>query len=336
MVRATRWSPICPRLPGRSATKWRHTIAVLALLDGVLRLSLATAQELPPWQLPGVNVQRYANGVLTLMAFSVVPDLTSSFLSIDSGQSSSPSISMSQLGGGFTLSTGFALYLEGSLGYNRYDPTFIATRGEETRRIPAKWNTVAVTGGIGWDFPLYFDGLYLRPIFNFSFGHVESDASLVGRLVDYYVDADVEYLRNGRLNAYGLGGALMLDYMRYVEAYDLDVELRYTNILLQSFDTSTAVTGSAQAEAVSLYTRLRLPTGLVFMRRPLRYVFELANTTYLGDQAGALGFNYLTSLGAGIELDTSAINLWISRVRFVGRYVIGENVNGASFGISVS
>lgn len=315
--------------PARGAITALTIVAVL--LPGV-----AVAQEPPPWQLPGVNVQRYANGVLTLMAFSVVPDLTSSFLSIDSGQSSSPSISMSQLGGGFTLGTGFALYLEGNLGYNRYDPTFIATNGQEERRIPAKWNTFAGTGGIGWDFPLYFDGLYLRPIFNFSLGHVESDASLLGRIIEYYYDVDIAYLRNGRLSAYGLGGALMLDYMRYVEAYDLDVELRYTNILLQSFNTSTAVKGSAQAEAVSLYSRLRLPTGLVFMRRPLRYVFELANTTYLGDQAGALGFNYLTSLGAGFEFDTSAINLWISRVRFVGRYVIGENVTGASFGISVS
>jgi hypothetical protein len=68
----------------------------------------------------------------------------------------------------------------------------------------------------------------------------------------------------------------------------------------------------------------------------LRSVLEMANTTYVGDQAGVLGFNYLTSVGAGIELDTSAIHLVVTRIRFVMRYVFGENVSGISGGIAVT
>ena len=34
--------------------------------------------------------------------------------------------------GGFTISQDFTLYLEGTLGYLRYDPKFIASGGDET------------------------------------------------------------------------------------------------------------------------------------------------------------------------------------------------------------
>ena len=65
-------------------------------------------------------------------------------------------------------------------------------------------------------------------------------------------------------------------------------------------------------------------------------MLELANTTYLGDQAGVLGFNYLSSVGAGVEFDISAIHLVLSRIRLMGRYAFGEDVSGAAFSIAVS
>ncbi len=76
----------------------------------------------------------------------------------------------------------------------------------------------------------------LIPVFNFSLGHVESDASAAGRIINVITGRDIQFLKNGRLNAYGLGGAIMLDYERYRELYNLDLPVRYTNILLQSFD----------------------------------------------------------------------------------------------------
>lgn len=299
--------------------------------------AIAAAQTEPPFSVVGGNVQKRANAVLTLMGFTVVPDLTASALSIHSPSTGNPGINMTQFGGGFTLGTGFALYLEGSAGGSRYDPTFIATSGQEEREIPFKWTTIAGTGGIGWDFRVPFtEHLVFRPIFNFSLGHVESDSSLVGRLIGNRTDLELEFLSDGKLNAYGLGGSVMLDYELIHEKHDVDVELRYTNIYLQSFDSSSAVKGTSDAETLSLYTRWRAPTGLMLMQRPLRYVLEGANTTYLGDQAGALGFNYLTSVGIGVEIDSSAIHLVITRTRWVIRYVFGENVSGVSGGLAMS
>jgi len=81
---------------------------------------------------------------------------------------------MSQIGGGFTWSKATPLYLEGNAAYSRYDPTFLASDGTETRPIPVKWNSLSATGGVGWDFPIA-EHWVLRPIFNFTLGYVASD-----------------------------------------------------------------------------------------------------------------------------------------------------------------
>lgn len=308
------------------------------LLIGCLVATTAApgiGQDEPPFDLIGGNVQKRSKAVLTLMSFSVTPDATASSLSINSGTTGNPGITIGQLGAGFTVATGFPLYLEGFIGYNRYDPTFVASNGDEERKIPTKWTSLSGTVGIGWDFPLITD-LYFRPIVNLSLGHVESDLSLAGRLIEFRTDRQVNFLDGGRLNAYGYGGSAMLDYGRYREAYELEVELRYTYIRLESFDSSSEVKGAADAQTVALWSRWRQPTGLVVFRRPLRYVLELANTTYVGDQRGVLGFNFLTSTGAGIEFDFSAYNSIVTRLRLIGRYVFGENVTGVSGGLSVT
>lgn len=68
----------------------------------------------------------------------------------------------------------------------------------------------------------------------------------------------------------------------------------------------------------------------------MRYVLETSFTSYFGKQRGALGFNNLKSVGAGLELDTSAKMKLVSRARLVFRYIFGENVRGTSVGLAVS
>jgi len=321
--------------PRRTHRRRLAAATALCVLAGALPAHCALAQDDGGFTLIGGNVKDRAEGALTLMAFSVVPDLAGSFLSIKSSSTSNPKIFMTQTGGGFTLGAGIAPYVEGSIGFSRYDPKFVASEGAEQRHIPTKWNTIAGTGGIGVDFPL-IGNVKFRPMFNFSLGHVESDSSAAGRYIESKTDVDLEFLEKGRLNAYGLGGSAVLDYGQYRGFHNLELQLRYTNIWLRSFDTSDAVQGEVNAGTVSTYARWRAPLGLTLMRRPLRYVIEASNSTYVGDQRGVLGFNYLSSIGTGLEIDTSAIHTIVSRVRYVVRYFVGENVNGVSGGIALS
>lgn len=311
----------------------RTLLRAAAALLAAFAAAPAMAQQ---FSLPGERIKQRADGVLALMSFSVVPDLTSSFLSISGAQNEKNDLMMTQFAGGDIISKDTPLYLEGGAAYMRYDPKFVATNGSETQTIPLKWNSLALTGGVGWDFFITPE-LKLRPIFNFALGQVASDLSLAARYLEIRFDRNFDFLDGGYLNAYGLGGSLMLDYELVRPDYEVDVELRYTNIRLQSFGgTSDAVKGAADAEAASLYARYRAPTGLTFLQRPLRYVLEAANTTYLGDQRGILGFDYLSSVGVGLEVDSSAYDVFVTRTRLVARWAFGDNVRGFALGLAMS
>jgi hypothetical protein len=284
----------------------------------------------------GANVKGHADAVLAVMTYTTVPDVTTSSLSINSGATGNPGFGQTQLGGGFTISRTFPLYLEGTVAYSRYDPTFIATDGSTQRPLPAKWNTASTTIGIGWDFPIT-DELRFRPILNGTLGRVASDLRVAQSIINRAKDANLQFLEDGALNAYGYGGSLMLDYERYRESYEIDVELRATDIYLRSFGSSSeAVQGSATAQQFSLWARWRAPTGLHALDKPVRYVLETAYSHYFGESAGVLGFNDLTSLGVGLELDSTKYPVIVTRTRAMVRYVFGHNVHGVSFGFAMS
>jgi hypothetical protein len=281
----------------------------------------------------GGDVQRRANGVIALMGYTLTNDITTSALSISSAATGNPDFHMTTLGGGFTMRGDFPLYLEGTLGYATYNPTFVTSDGATQGSLSAKWDAYSATGGIGWDFPLA-GHLVLRPIFNFAYGRVDSHLSGSGQTA---AGEDFSFLTNGKLEVYGVGGSLVLDYERYRPENEVDVELRYTNIRLKSLSgSSTAVEGSADAQSLSFWSRWRAPTGMTLLERPLRYVLEFAYTSFLGDLDGALGFNHLASLGTGLELDTGAYGIAVTRARLMVRYQVGEHVKGWSLGLGIN
>ncbi|WP_428845126.1 hypothetical protein [Citrobacter portucalensis] len=290
----------------------------------------------------GHRIKQRADAVLTMMSYMAIPDITASDLNIGTGSSESNELTVTQFGGGATLSKSVPVYLEGALGYSRYDPQFIVSNGAETRRIPTKWNSLTGTGGIGWDFRLWQDSqggnLVLRPIANVMLGTMASDARIGAWAIERRTNADIDFLDGGRLNAYGLGGSLMLDYERVSKPQDIDIELRYSAMKIQTFaGTSKAVEGKAKAQNLGLYLRRRAPiSDWRLLKSPVRYVLEGAHTEYLGDQRGKLGFNSLSSVGMGIELDSSAYPVFVTRTRLVARYMFGQDTSGYGIGLAMS
>lgn len=283
-----------------------------------------------------IDVQKLANGVVGIMSYTVAPDVTTSSLAINNNATSNADLSMSQFGGGFTWSSETRLYLEGNAAYSRYDPVFVVSDGTDVRKVPAKWNTLSVTGGIGWDFPIS-EHWVVRPIFNFTYGRVVSDLQVAKWWVDNNTNADLSFLDGGKLEAYGLGGALMFDYEKFSPERDDDLEIRYTNVPLQSTgSTATGVVGSSRAESASIWARTRVPTGWgTVWDRPVRYVYEVAFTRFLADEVET-GLTWMSSVGFGLELDSSAKDIWATRWRLVGRYKFGPDVKGWSMGIAIS
>ena len=305
---------------------------VCAILRALCAISvLAPGPSLA--QVSDADLQKRANAVLTLMGFAVTPDVTTGSLAISDQTAGNPYFRQTSVSGGGTLRSR-RLYLEGTLAYGRYDPTFATNEAGVTQPIPVKWNSLLGTGGVGWDFPVAKD-LVIRPVFNLSLGRVESEATAPSPAAGAS-KAALEFLGHGQLNAAGIGGSVMLDYEHYRPDREVDAELRYSSIHLQSFQSSSAVQGHSLAQTFSFWSRYRAPSGLTALERPVRYVLEYAHTRFLGDLEGALGFEYVNSFGGGLELDTSARDVYATRLRLLLRYKVGNNVSGWAIGFAAS
>jgi hypothetical protein len=325
------------RPPRTGATRRPARAGAQALCCLVFLLPCAHAQaQVSGRALTGANVQKLANGIVGVMSYTVAPDVTTSSLSITNSATSNASLSMTQFGGGFTWSKSVPLYLEGNAAYARFDPVFVFSDGAVDRQLPTRWNSFSATGGIGWDFPLS-EHWVIRPIFNFTLGRVVSDLRFAKFWVNNNTNLDLAFLDGGTLNVYGLGGALMLDYEKFAPDADDDIELRYTNVELRSHgSTSLGVVGHAKSESISLWARRRIPTGWgVVWERPVRYVFEVASTRYFGDET-ELGLTQMNSVGFGLELDSSALDRFVTRWRSVLRYKFGPQAQGWALGLAVS
>jgi hypothetical protein len=319
-----------PPLPARSRRIFRHLPGLLLAL-----CCLPVSAQPMARSITSDALQRIANGVLGMMSYTVAPDVTTSSMSIQNATTANPGLQMTQVGGGFTWSKSTPLYLEGNAAYSRYDPTFVVSDGTEQRAVPVQWTAFSATGGIGWDFPLtpYWT---LRPMLNFTLGHVTSDLKFAKWWLDNNTDVDLNFLESGTMNARGLGGSLMLDYEKFAPDADVDLELRYTNVTLRnSGELSDVVKGRASAESASIWARRRVPTGWVVWDRPVRYVLEGAYTRFLGSQL-EVGVDRMASVGAGIEFDSSAHDIWATRWRGVLRYKFGPDISGWAFGLAVS
>lgn len=308
---------------------------------GTASAQQAAQQPASTIRLSGVDLARQAGVALGVMGVTSVPDGTVSDLTISRGGGQSVGLTTGQLGTGFTVAEGFPLYLEGYLGYARYDPTFVLSNGQEQRRVSLRWNTLSATVGVGWSFPVT-ERLQIRPIVSTSLGYVASDIAIAAELLDYLTGVDIELLKSGQAATGGFGGAMVLAWYDYRPAYELEAELRYSQMQFRTLPVySRGLDVRSESSILGLWTRLRWPTGAEAFGRPSRWVLEMYHSEFLAAQRETLGIDRLTRLGGGIEADLGrwelgAMGLYLQRLRLSGNVLVGEGVRGWSFGIGMS
>ena len=306
---------------------------------GVLIFSAFSVQAQDLQQELVERIRIKTTGALAMFGMSALPSETASTLLLDTGDPSESSFDFkaSQFGAGFTVSEEFPLYLEGFLGWNRYDPSLLVPDGARTSRLPLKWTSLAATGGIGWDFQLT-DDLVLRPIAHISLGRIQTDASLLAAVVADRLDLDISFARNGGIWVGGLGASLGLEYgHRWSNDYEVDATLKYTHLYLTPIGGDFDLTADATASTAALWSRLRVPTGLRLFDRPVRGVLELSAAYMPGDQGKVIGSDWLVQAGTGIEIDLSETWVpWVTTTRLMARYTRGERLEGMSVGLGIS
>lgn len=308
--------------------------ALAVLLAGTVS---APAQSLD--EAFGALVRKNTEGALAVLGLAAVPSETASTLVLDTGSDPNRTYDFqaAQFGGGFRWSEDFPLYMEGYLGYNRYDPVLLLSDEGRTSALPLKWTSVAATGGIGWEFDLTED-LVLRPQAHIMLGRVQTDASVAAQVVANHLGLDIESFKNGGVTAGGLGGSLTLAYnKRWENDHEADLTLRHTRLYIEPIAGDKDLAGQAEAITTSLWTRYRIPTGREAFNRPIRVVTEASLSHLPGDQGTVIREDWLGMVGLGGEIDLEETWVpWVTTTRVMMRYTRGENLRGFSIGLSAS
>lgn len=279
-----------------------------------------------------------AAGSLAVMGLAGIPDDSASAISLQSDTSNRDyDFKSAQLGGGFRLAEGVPIYLEGYIGYARYDPVLTFSGTGNTTRLPLKWTSVVATGGVGYQFDLG-ERWKLTPMAHISIGRTQSDASVATQVVANRLGIEREFVESGGLWAGGAGGSLTLDYTRPLsDDREFEASFRYTHIEYWPIgDDKDLLVQSSAANAV-LWTRYRFPTGKRMFGRPVRWVGDLSYSYLIGDQSIVLGTDWLARVGGGIEVDLSDTWVpWVTTTRIMIRYYGSDTVNGFTAGIGIS
>lgn len=279
-----------------------------------------------------------AAGSLAIISLAGIPDDSASAISLQSNTGSREyDFKSAQLGGGFRLSEGVPIYLEGYIGYARYDPVLAFSESGDTTRIPLKWTSLALTGGVGYQFDLS-ERWKLTPMAHISIGRTQSDASVVTQALANRLGLDRDFVESGGLWAGGAGGSMTVDYARPLDNdREFEASMRYTYIEYWPVgDDEDLLVQSTAANAV-LWTRYRFPTGKRMFGRPVRWVGDLSLSYLIGDQAIVLNTDWLARVGGGIEVDLSETWVpWVSTTRLMVRYYGSDTVNGFTVGLGIS
>jgi hypothetical protein len=310
-----------------------------ALVGTTLAASQASGADDPREPIVGRFVRDNVSGTLAVLGISAVPSETASALILDTGSDSDNrfDFSAAQLGGGFRWSDEIGLYLEGYIGWSRYDPVLLLTDKGESSRLPFKFTSAAATGGIGWEFDLG-EHLVLRPLAHLVLGRIQSDVSVAAQVVGNRLGLEPELLKDGGVTAGGYGGSLSLVYnRRWANDYEADLSLRYTQIRLEPIAGDSDLMGNADAITGALWSRLRGPTGYRAFGRPVRWVTEFSASYLPGDQGDILQTDWLMQIGGGGEIDLEETWVpWVTTTRLVARYTRGEYLEGFSVGLAAS
>ncbi len=308
----------------------RHLIqAVLAALFAGNGAERAGAQVGPG------DTDLVAQAALAALGVAALPGDGATTISVLGASGAQADFFSTQIGGGYNPSDESSLYLEGYLAYQNYSPIFILPVPDPTL-IDVRWSSVAFTGGVGWDMNLT-EELVFRPVALASVGHVFGQAIFDG-LLPSASGADPGGLFEDGLFAGGLGAALSLDYDAEVSGTRLDVRARHSWMKSVPVGEPDRLGVSSIASATNLFGRATRPIpGANWGGLPLNAVAEASYTRFWGDQAIILRTDWLSTIGAGLEVELpESTPASLSAGRLTLRYVFGQNYDGISIGIGLS
>lgn len=200
-----------------------------------------------------------------------------------------------------------------------------------SENIKSRWTAFGAAFGVGVEIPIT-KRLTIEPFVFLGYARLENKATYSGVLSDtLFRPALDRLLFDWSLDAITYGGSFAIGYRFSIRELKVKLRLNLTRTEVQAVRVQ-ADFGKFRNSLTSIKSAAEFthPLPIRLYGRRLAIVFLFANTTFVGPDADALGFNYFFETGLALQLDLTGYNLPMTRIRLGGTAVFGRNISGYS------
>jgi hypothetical protein len=274
---------------------------------------------------------RLGAGYAAMMNFAATPDISSATYYIDNPGGEDPTMNVYKipLRHEFTLEgRDWKPFIQASFGYLDYEAEFDFLPEES---VKADWKSYGGWLGLGVKIPLN-DDLDFVPAFDLGLVRLESSADYRGPVAEAILKPALEgVVFDWDANAYLIGATLGLDYRHAFETWTLEGRTRLTYSHFATYDSSSdLVDFDADISTFTLQVDVIKPIDAQLGGYPLALVGHFGNTTFIGDNRDALGFDYFFEAGLALETDISKNDWPVKKLRLGAMGIFGADVTGWS------
>ena len=312
--------------PGHSWTGL--IIAVLMVFSSESSAQSPPFDEIRDEILESVGPDRLGAGYSALVNFAASPDISAATYDSDDADST---LNIYKLPYRHVFNhdkEGWRPFIQALLSYQSIDSDFAATEDES---IDSEWTAYGGSLSGGVEIPLTGDLTFL-PAVNASLVRLENSADYYGDVMnDFIKPALTGVVFDWDADAYLVGASIALDYKHGFSSFDFETRGSLTYNHIETYDSSSEfVDFSSSITTFDLEISSIHPIGKSIRNYPLALVVLAGNTTFLGPDSDALGFEYFYEAGLGLEADISSKGWQFKRVRLGLTGIIGGDVTGWS------
>ncbi len=311
---------------------------LLCIALGFGMTARAGAQSPPAIDIPAlVGGARLGAGYAQMVGIAAVPGIRSANYNIDS-QAGSPTLDVVRVPYEHRwtrLSDNADLYWTVSGGYMRFkDDLPISAFAPDDGSIASRWTGYSGSAGVLAKVRLG-QGFKLEPAIDFALARLENSASYSGTATALQPSFD-GLLFNWDMNAWLVTPSIALEWATRVYDGELITRGRVARSWISSFDESDPVLAFNQAVNIfSISADYTRATSLHLFDRQVSWVARGGYFGFFGADRDALGFDQVAEVGGGFEIPIAARTAKGERLRLVGAYLFGPDVDGWSGGLSM-
>jgi hypothetical protein len=268
-----------------------------------------------------------------IINFESEPDVSSSTLWIDSGLQGDDELKVTKL----PLRHEFAL---SGRGWKPFIQATLATFelrqkanffNDPNELLDSKWSSYSASLGGGVRIPLS-ESLSVLPAVDGGYASLQNDSQFYGTLSNAILKPALEGIfTDWSADAWLANAHLALLYEKALEKVEINAKLSYTFSHIESYRASEGFTGfDEDIGTLNVKVDATYPLGVSLADYPLALIAHLGNSTFVGPNRDAMGFQSLHEAGLSLEMDLARNEWMVEKVSLGAEVLWGDDVHGWS------